>query len=50
MTPPDDSGVSSGRGATDLLLLSPLANEAADEDGALAFCGIPEATEGWRGS
>lgn len=52
MIPADDSGGSSGRGATDLLLLSPLATVAADEDEDLAFCegGTAVAAEGWSGS
>jgi hypothetical protein len=36
---PLDSAGSSGRGATDLLLLRPLAAVGADEDEVLAFCG-----------
>ena len=50
---PDDRGGSSGRGATDLLLLRPLVTVAAEEEEVLALCGgtaMPEAAEGWRGS
>lgn len=46
---PADSDGSSGRGATDLLLLSPLATVLADEDEDLALCdgmAMPAAAEG----
>lgn len=42
----DASGGSSGRGATDLLLLSPLAADAALCNGI----GMPEVAEAWRGT